>query len=72
MKTQSTYIPRIEWKDAERRLDIMEDAARNALKNKASMARIVVPIEEPPPMPVLLPARMSGVLYGPDGRPMKE
>ena len=71
MKTQSTYIPRLEWKDAERRLDIMEEAARNALKNKASMARIVVPIEEPQ-IPVLLPARMSGVLYGPDGRPMKE
>lgn len=71
MSTESTFVPRLEWLDAERRLDIMEDAARKALKNRSSMARIVVPVEEPH-VPVLLPARMAGVLYGPDGRPMKE
>lgn len=70
-KTETSFTPRIEWKDAERRLYIMEEAARRALRNGSAMARIVVPVEEPH-VPVLLPARMSGVLYGPDGRPMKE
>lgn len=67
---QGTYFPRLAWRDAEARIEVMEESARRAIANKDDIATIVVPVAETPPPPILLPARIAGILYGPDGRPL--
>jgi len=59
---------RIDFTSAERRLELMEEWARGAIRNHARMIRVVV---RPTPPPFLLPSRWGNVLYGPDGKPME-
>ena len=72
-KGEAILFEREEWSDAEARLALMEEGARRALRNPGGMnIRIVVPTAPPPKPPVLLPARFGNVLYGPDGKLLKE
>lgn len=69
---ETLLFERPEWEDAEARLNLMEEAGRRAIAAPGGLnMRIVVPVAKPKP-PVLLPARFRSVLYGPDGKPMKE
>lgn len=62
-------IPRLVWRDAEHRLLLMEESARALLRKPGSrMARLVVQVTQRPP--ILLPARIGDVLFGPDGMPL--
>lgn len=75
MKAQSDndIIPRWEWEDAEIRLDLMEGRARELLRRGAIAARIVVAVERmtaPPRVDLWHPGQGSGLIVGPDGKPL--
>lgn len=64
-----TFRPE-DWRDACFRLEMMELVAQYSLDGRGPLKmRIVTPVTPPP---VLLPTRWGGILYGPDGKPMKE
>jgi hypothetical protein len=64
-----TFRPE-DWRDAMFRLEMMEYIGQLSRDGKGPLKmRIVTPVQRPP---VLLPARIGDILYGPDGKPIKE
>lgn len=54
------------YKDAEMRLDAMEELAAAAIKAKSPLAIRIVETTRRPPL--LFPAEMKNLIYGSDGR----
>lgn len=68
----AVQFERWEWNDAEIRLGLLEDASRKAIAARVPLnMSIVVPVDDSPIMPVLLPGNFGSLLYGPDGRPLE-
>jgi hypothetical protein len=66
-----TLFDRIEFRNAECRLDLMEQYAREniAAGHRLSM-RFHRPASPPAPPPLWTPESPSGILFGPDGKPI--